>query len=82
MDYKSIILNKLLDKYEKSKSLVEDTSRRIILKVNTMKQYNIENYEEKNLFHDIVFDLEKKKIIYYSWKKYEKRKYFKRNMVK
>ncbi len=73
MDCKNIILNELLNKYEVSKSLVSNSNRKIILKVDKLKEYNIEDYEAKKLFHDVVFDLEKKQIVFYSWKPYEKR---------
>ena len=35
---KIIILNKLLDKYEKSKSLTTNSNRRIVLKLDKMKE--------------------------------------------
>lgn len=82
MNYKILLLNKLLDKYERSKSIYEDTNRRIILKMKDIKEYNIENYEAKNIFHDIIQDLKNENIIDYAWEKFEKRKYIKRNMVK
>lgn len=82
MDYKNIILNKLLDKYEKSKSSYTESNRRIILKMKEIKEYDIENYETKKIFHDIVFELKKTQLIDYSWKPYEKRKYTSRDMVK
>lgn len=82
MDYKELILKKLLDKYESSKSAITESNRRIILKKEEIKEYDIENYESKKLFHDIVFELKKDELIDYSWKEHEKRKYFKRNMVK
>ena len=82
MNIKNIILNKLLDKYEISKSLTEKSSRRIILKTKNLNEYNIENYETKKLFHDTVFDLEKKNLIKYAWKRYEKRQYFRRTLAK
>lgn len=82
MNYKLFLLNKLLDKYEKSKSIYEDTNRRIILKMKDLKEYNIENFETKKIFHDIIIELKNENIIDYSWEKYEKRKYFERNMVK
>lgn len=81
MYYKNIILNKLLDKYEKSKSSYTESNRRIILKMKEIKEYDIENYETKKIFHDIVFEL-KTQLIDYSWKPYEKRKYTSRDMVK
>lgn len=71
MNYKEIILNKLLDKFEKSKSYLQDTNRRIMLKVESIKQYNIQNYEEKMLFHEVVKDLKNKGIIDFKWVKFE-----------
>ena len=40
MDYKNIILNQLLNKYELSKSLVSNSNKKIILKLEKMKEYN------------------------------------------
>lgn len=71
MDYKEIILNSLLTKYEKSKSYLNDVNRRIIIKADKIKGYSVENYEEKNLFHNIVKDLKRKHLIDFSWFKYE-----------
>lgn len=82
MNYANIILNRLLDKYEISKSLTEDSKRRIILKMTDIKEYDIENYETKSILHDVVFELKKEGIIDYSWEKYEKRKYIRKSMVK
>ena len=81
MDYKKVLLEKLLDKYEKSKSLYEETNRRIILKMKNVKEYNIENYETKKVFHDSIYELKRDGIIDYSWEKYERRKYLKGNMA-
>lgn len=82
MDYKKIILNRLLDKYEASKSSFTESNRRIILKVKDVKEYDIENYESKKIFHDVVNELKKDNIIDYSWKLHEKRKYITRDMAK
>lgn len=71
MDYKEIILNTLLTKYEKSKSYLNDVNRRIIIKVNKKICYNTEKYDDKILFHNIVKDLERKHLIDFSWIKYE-----------
>lgn len=71
MNYEKLILNKLLDKYEKSKSYKQETNRRILMKVTEIKEYNIENVEEKQLFHDALDALKNLKLIDYSWKKYE-----------
>ena len=73
MDEKEIILNKLLDQYEKSKSFQGDSNRRILLKMRDIKQYNIEDYEEKEQFHDIIKELKQKNIIEdFTWEKFEK----------
>lgn len=82
MDCKNIILNKLLDKYEKSKSVYTKSNRRILLKMRDIKEYDIENYEIKKIFHDCIEELAKEQVVEYSWKPYEKRKYIARNMVK
>ena len=71
MDYKKIVLNKLLDKYEKSKSIYAKTNRRILLKMKDLKEYDIENFETKKIFHDSMCDLKDKDIIDYSWEPYE-----------
>lgn len=77
INYKNLILNSLLDKYEKSKSLVNESNRRIILKADSIKEYDIEDYEAKNLFHDTVIDLKNRELVDFSWKPQEKRKYIK-----
>lgn len=81
MDYKKLLLEILLDKYERSKSLYEETNRRIILKMKNVKEYNIENYEIKKVFHDSIYELKHDGLIDYSWEKYEKRKYIKGDMA-
>lgn len=81
MDYKKVLLEKLLDKYEKSKSLYEETNRRIILKMKNVKEYNIENYETKKVIHDSIYELKRDGLINYLWEKYEKRKYIKGDMA-
>lgn len=82
MDFEKIILNTLLDKYETSKALYEASNRRIILKMKNLTGYNIENYDRKQIIHDVIFELKKEGIIDFSWQKYEKRKYNRRNLVK
>ena len=81
-NYKKIILDNLLNKYETSKSRFSETNRRIILKVNSLKEYDIENYEAKKLFHDVVMELKRAKLIDFSWKKYEKREHIREYMDK
>lgn len=70
-NYKEIILNKLIDKFEISKSLIQSTNRRIILKANNIKEYNIEEYENKSIFHNEMKELKNEGIIDFSWKKNE-----------
>lgn len=82
MDFEKIILNTLLDKYEASKALYEVSNRRIILKMKNLTGYNIENYDRKQIIHDVIFELKKEGIIDFSWQKYEKRKHNRRNLVK
>lgn len=82
MDFEKIILNTLLDKYEVSKALYEASNRRIILKMKNLTGYNIENYDRKQIIHDVIFELKKAGIIDFSWQKYEKRKHNRRNLVK
>ena len=59
MDFEKIILNTLLDKYEASKALYEASNRRIILKMKNLTGYNIENYDRKQIIHDVIFELKK-----------------------
>ena len=82
MDFEKIILNTLLDKYEASNSLYKASNRRIILKMKNLTGYNIENYDRKQIIHDVIFELKKAGIIDFSWQKYEKRKHNRRNLVK
>lgn len=82
MDFEKIILNTLLDKYEASKALYKASNRRIILKMKNLTGYNIENYDRKQIIHDVIFELKKEGIIDFSWQKYEKRKHNRRNLVK
>ena len=82
MDFEKIILNTLLDKYEASNDLYEASNRRIILKMKNLTGYNIENYDRKQIIHDVIFELKKEGIIDFSWQKYDKRKHNRRNLVK
>lgn len=58
------------------------SNRRIILKMKNLTGYNIENYDRKQIIHDVIFELKKEGIIDFSWQKYEKRKHNRRNLVK
>jgi hypothetical protein len=75
MDYKGVLLNRLLDKYERSKSyLGADSSRRVLLKLcsEEFPEYDIEKPELKELINSIVEKLASNDLVGYQWLKYEK----------
>lgn len=71
MEIEEIILNTLLDKYEKSKSYTANVNRRIIVKMSQIKKYKIEDYEQKELWNSVLIDLQKQNFIGLSWEKFE-----------
>lgn len=76
MDYKRLILNSLLDKFERSKLyLGEDTlNRRVLLKMNKREfpEYDVEVSDIRELVNSIVKELSEKNILDFTWLKYEK----------
>lgn len=77
MKIESLILNKLLDKFEKS-SHYRGTSlsnRRVIIKLGSrsldLKEYDIENYDKKMQIHSAVTHLSEKNLIGYKWERAE-----------
>lgn len=72
MNYKCLILNKLLEKYEKSKSYSEECNRKIILNMSELREYDIENYEIKSLINSVIIELSEENLIDFAWQKYEK----------
>lgn len=76
MDYKRLILNRLLDKYERSKLyLGEGTlNRRVLLKMNKKEfpEYDVEVSDIRELVNSIVKELSEKCILDFAWLKYEK----------
>lgn len=70
MKTEEIILNKLLDKYEKSKSYVSNTNRKITIKLEEIREYNIEDYTIKTIWHDTVKELKSENLIDFSWVKF------------
>ncbi|NLW48791.1 MAG: hypothetical protein GXY86_15870, partial [Firmicutes bacterium] len=65
MDYKKVILNILLDKFERSKAYLDNgSSRRILLKLfsKEFSDYNIEKPEIKEFINSIVKELEAKQL--------------------
>lgn len=76
MDYKNLLLNRLLDKFEKSKAyLEEDTARRRVL-VNLgapeFPDYDIEKNDIRELINSIVLELQEKGLVGYTWLKHER----------
>lgn len=75
MDYKKAILNILLDKFERSKSYLDNgSSRRILLKLFSKEfpDYNIEKPEIRELINSIVKELEAKQLLGFEWLRFEK----------
>ena len=75
MNYEKLILDKLLDKYEKSKSFAgESSNRRIMLKIlaGEVTEYDIEKPLVRETFNSAIQDLAGKGLIEFSWLKYEK----------
>ena len=72
MTFKKELLNRLLDKYEKSKSFNYSSNRRIMLKREEISQFvNFENYIEKEIFIREIKELKSTELIDFSWQKYE-----------
>lgn len=76
MDYKKLILDLLLDKYEESRHYAGDAkvNRRIALYFSKkiFPQYDIEKTEIKDNIHYSLYALEGKGIISIQWEKFEK----------
>ncbi len=78
MDYQKLILEKLLTKYEQSMHYrgENDSNRRVLLKLGPkskdLKEYDIEDFEKKELIHSIVFDLKQKNLINFEWEAFNK----------
>ncbi len=72
-----LILNKLLDKYEKSSHYRETSlsNRRVIIKLGSrsldLKEYDIENYDKKMQIHTAVSRLSEMNLIGYKWERAE-----------
>ncbi|GAB1475487.1 DUF3322 domain-containing protein [Bacillota bacterium] len=74
MNYKSLILNRLLDRYEKSRHFTEGQSqRRIMLKMvqNDFPEYDIENPLIKETFNSAISELTQKNLTGFDWLRYE-----------
>lgn len=74
MEYKKLILDRLLDKYEKSKSFMDETSnRRILLKMGDrdFPEYDVEKPLVRETFNSVVKELAGKELVSFEWLKYE-----------
>lgn len=75
MNYKKVLLDKLIDKYERSKSYLDtDSSRRVFLKLfsGEFPDYDIEQHEIRELINSIIMELYQKDLVGFEWLKYEK----------
>jgi len=75
MNYKNLILNRLLSKFEKSKAYLDKNklNRRILLKLRSSEfpEYDIENTEIKENINSVIEELHKRGFIEYEWLKFE-----------
>ena len=74
MNYEQELLNRLIDKYEKSKAFLTGTFTRKIALTAAQEdwiQRRMENMEEKRLFFAVLKDLKESGLIDYSWERFE-----------
>lgn len=76
MNYKKLLLDRLLDKYEKSRSYSGQTisSRRILLKLlqGDFPEYNVEKTEIRETINSVIQEYAAKELVAYGWLKHEK----------
>lgn len=75
MNYKKLILGRLLDKYEKSRSFQGfESPKRILIKLNSeaFPEYDVENSYIRESWNSTIRDLAEQGLIDYNWLKYEK----------
>ncbi|HEY9060063.1 MAG TPA: Wadjet anti-phage system protein JetD domain-containing protein [Pseudobacteroides sp.] len=78
MDYRKYILEKLLYRYNKSAHSIGNASNhRVRIKLGPkskdMKEYDIEDFEKKDLIHSAIYDLKEMKLIEYDWEPFDKK---------
>ena len=74
MNYEQELLNRLIDKYEKSKAFLTGVFTRKIALTAAQEdwiQRRMENMEEKRLFFAVLKDLKESGLIDYSWERFE-----------
>jgi hypothetical protein len=75
MNYKKLILGRLLDKYEKSRSFQgSDSPKRILIKMRQEEfpEYDVENTYNRETWNSTIRELSEQGLVDYSWLKYEK----------
>jgi hypothetical protein len=76
MDYKKALLNRLLEKYEKSRMFSGESKIERRIKIDFSKKdfpfYDLENIEAKENIHFALKELEKECIVEIKWVKFEK----------
>ncbi len=76
MQYKKLLIERLLDKYEKSKSYTANAAgnRRILLKLlqGDFPEYNLEKPEVRETLNSVIQEFTAKELVDFSWLKHEK----------
>ena len=72
-NYKKMIMQVLIKKYEKSNIFKtrEEQQRRIMVKASDFKKVDFENYEQKSTFFEALRDLKNDGLLDYSWIRFE-----------
>lgn len=72
-NYKKLIIQVLIKKYEKSNIFKtrEEQQRRIMVKTSDFKKVDFENYEQKSTFFEALKDLKDDALLDYSWIRFE-----------
>ena len=86
MNYKKLILNRLLDKYERSSAYRsgQASGRRIFLNLcsDEFPEYDIENTQTKEIINSVVIDLAQEGLIGFEWMRFEKNNIIQRIWLK
>lgn len=75
MNYKKLILERLIDKYEKSRAFRgSDSPRRILIKMNRdeFPEYDIENTYVRETWNSTISELSEQGLVDFNWLKFER----------
>ena len=76
MNYKKLLLDRLLDRYEKSRSYSLQTisNRRILVKLlqGDFPEYNVEKTDVRETINSVIQECASRELVEYSWLKHEK----------